>query len=38
MLLDWQLAAPADEGALVCLLSRWAARGRQESPEPQVLP
>lgn len=36
MLLDWKLAAPADDGALVGLLSRWAVRGRQESPEPQV--
>ena len=36
MLQDLQLAAPADEGPLVGLLSRWAARGRQESPEPQV--
>lgn len=38
MLQDWKLAAPADEGALVGLLSRWATRGRQDSPEPQVLP
>lgn len=36
MLQDLQLAAPADEGPLVGLLSLWAARGRQESPEPQV--
>ncbi len=36
MLQDWELAAPADDGALVGLLSRWATRGRQESPEPQV--
>lgn len=36
MLQDLQLAAPADEGPLVGLLSRWAARGRQDSPEPQV--
>jgi hypothetical protein len=36
MLRDWRLAAPADEGALVGLLSRWAARGRQDSPEPQA--
>lgn len=38
MLLDWKLAAPADDGALVGLLSRWAVRGRQDSPEPQVVP
>ena len=36
MLQDLQLAAPADEGPLVQLLSRWAERGRQDSPEPQV--
>ena len=36
MLQDLQLGAPADGGPLVGLLSRWAARGRQESPEPQV--
>lgn len=38
MLQDLRLAAPADEGPLVGLLSRWAARGRQDSPEPQVGP
>ena len=36
MLADWRMAAPADETPLVGLLSRWAARGRQDSPEPQV--
>ena len=36
MLQDLQLGAPADEGALVGLRSRWAARGRQDSPEPHV--
>lgn len=36
MLQDLELAAPADEGPLMGLFSRWAARGRQDSPEPQV--
>ncbi|KAK9840584.1 hypothetical protein WJX81_003072 [Elliptochloris bilobata] len=31
---DWELAAPADDCTLVSLLSGWAARGRQASPEP----
>ena len=35
---DWELAAPADDFTLVALLSVWAARGRQASPEPVVLP
>ena len=38
MLADWRLAAPAAETPLVGLLSAWAARGRQDSPEPQVQP
>lgn len=35
---DWELAAPADDLTLVALLSVWAARGRQASPEPVVPP